>query len=228
MNTIRAPQSPGKAAASLHRALRKPQCLAFLAAACSALAAHAETPIALPQGIDIAVRSASWLSGAEPHSSEQAALAIQPYPRAGWQATLSRFAHNVGGTVTIVDADTFRVDNFFYDGGGINVHFILAAANDNNSFRSTGLVTDLNLLGTPHNGDSLTIDLPAGTSFDGYNAISLWCIPAQANFGSGAFLSPVPEPTSLVLTALGTFVLVLRTRRRPRPLNGPTAVPSGS
>ena len=142
------------------------------------------------------------------------AISLVSYPRAGWQATLSTRAHGVRGTVTIVDADTFRVDNFFYDGGGINVHFILAAADDNNAYRTAQLVTDPNLLGMPHSGDSITIDLPAGTTFDGYNAISLWCIPAQANFGSGTFVNTVPEPGSAGMLALGAVMLGLFRRRR--------------
>ena len=144
-------------------------------------------------------------------------IALAAYPRAGWKATLSTRAHNTRGTITIVDADTFRVDNFFYDGGGINVHFILAATDDYATFRDTRLVTDLNLFGTPHNGDSLTIDLPAGTTFDGYNAISLWCVPASANFGSGTFAAtPTPEPASVSMLALGALTLGLARRRREK------------
>lgn len=134
-------------------------------------------------------------------------------PRPGWQATLSTRAHNTSGVVTIVDQNTFRVDNFFYDGGGIDVHFILAAADNINAFRSNPLVTDLNLLGTPYSGGSLTIDLPTGATFDGYNAVSLWCIPARANFGSGTFL-PVPEPTGAMLFAGVVVALIVGVRRR--------------
>ncbi len=157
------------------------------------------------------------LSATAPLAVDAPAMSLANYPRAGWQATLSTRAHGVRGTVTIVDADTFRVDDFFYDGGGINVHFILAAADDNNAFRTARLVTDPNLLGTAHNGDSITIDLPAGTTFDGYNAISLWCIPAQANFGSGTFANPAPEPTSTMMVAIGAATLGFFTRRRPKP-----------
>lgn len=146
------------------------------------------------------------------------ALALASYPRAGWQATLSTFAHGVRGTVTIVDADTFRVDNFFYDGGGIDVHFILAASNNNSVFSTARLVADSlpvpGFRGTPYNGGSVTIDLPAGNTLDGYNAISLWCIPASANFGSGTFA--VPEPASAGLLALGGITLIGLARRRPR------------
>ena len=140
-------------------------------------------------------------------------LALAEYARAGFRAALSTRAHGVRGTVTIVDADTFRVDNFSYDGGGIAVYFILAATDDNAVFRNNRLVTDLNLLGTPFSGGSLTVDLPSGTTFDGYNAISLWCIPAGANFGSGTFAAPVPEPASASMLALGAMTLGLSLRR---------------
>ena len=151
-----------------------------------------------------------------PPAANAPVIALAAYARAGWQATLSTRAHGTRGTVTIVDADTFRVDNFFYDGGGINVHFILAAADDYNTFRDARLVTDLNLLGTAHNGDSITIDLPTGTTFDNYNAISLWCLPAAANFGSGTFATPTPEPASVSMLALGAMTLGLSRRRREK------------
>ena len=83
------------------------------------------------------------------------------YSREGWQATLSTLAHGVRGTATIVDADTFRVDNF-----------------------------------------------------DGYDAISLWCIPAQANFGSGTFVNAVPEPSSAILLAFGAICWIGYLKRR--------------
>ncbi len=179
-------------------------------------AMDAETPSLLTAA---STRSAAFSLSSVPASLPSAddpiiALATAPYARAGWRATLSTRAHGVRGTVTIVDADTFRVDDFFYDGGGINVHFILAALDDNATFRTTRLVTDLNLLGSPQNGGSLTIDLPAGTNFDGYNAISLWCLPAQANFGSGTFANPVPEPASAALLTLGALTLGSRRRRQ--------------
>ncbi len=112
-----------------------------------------------------------------------------PYPRTGWSATLSTFAHQVSGTATIVDEDTFRLDNFFYDGGGISVFAYLGMANSNPSF-AAGLQTGPQLLGTPFNGGSLVIDLPPGETLDAYHAISIWCVAAGANFGSGTFAPP--------------------------------------
>lgn len=167
--------------------------------------------------------------------SETPSMSLSTYPRAGWQATLSTRAHGVRGTVTIVDEDTFRVDNFFYDGGGIVVHFILAASDDNTAFRNDRLVTQPNFLGMPQNGGSVTIDLPAGTTFDGYHAVSLWCLPAQANFGSGTFVDPVPEPAGAALLALGAITLgslarmrAAQSGRKHREARHPLALPHDS
>ena len=104
----------------------------------------------------------------------------QTYPRTGWSAQLQTFSHNTRGTVTIVDADTVRVDDFYYDGGGLDVHFIVAPMNTRDSFINERIVTEPNLLGTAYFGGTLLIDLPAGMSLDGHNAVSLWCIPARA------------------------------------------------
>ena len=180
------------------------------------LATTASAQAIVPEEDRMSLLSAFATDGAPFSLESTLPPALAAYARAGWQATLSTRAHGTRGTVTIVDADTFRLDNFFYDGGGINVHFILAAADDYNTFRDARLVTDLNLLGTPHNGDSLTIDLPAGTTFDNYNAISLWCLPAAANFGSGTFATPAPEPASVSLLALGAMTLGLSRRRREK------------
>jgi hypothetical protein len=114
---------------------------------------------------------------------------FMPYARAGWQAPLSTRSHNVQGTVTIVDADTFRVDNFFYDGGGIRVYFYLGATDTQSSFVA-GLKTGPNLLGTAYSGGSLTVDLPTGRTLDGFAGISVWCEAAGSSFGSGTFVSP--------------------------------------
>lgn len=54
--------------------------------------------------IIIAAISLSFLKSARGQSA---------YPRTGWSATLSTLAHQVSGTATIVDEDTFRLDNFF-------------------------------------------------------------------------------------------------------------------
>jgi hypothetical protein len=45
-------------------------------------------------------------------------------------------------------------------------------------------------VGTEFSADSLTLDLPAGTTFEDFNLLTLWCIPAGVSFGSGVFEAP--------------------------------------
>lgn len=113
------------------------------------------------------------------------------YPRAGWVADLSTNSHGVNGFVTIVDADTVQVDNFYYDGLGASVYFYLATADTKPAFIA-GQQIGPQLLGTVYTNGALTIDLPAGTTLDGQNAVSVWCVVANANFGSGVFVAPPP------------------------------------
>jgi hypothetical protein len=114
-------------------------------------------------------------------------------PLIGWRAELNKVAHNVSGSVTILDENTVRVDDFTYDGGGIDVFFYLGQDNTRNSFIN-GLKIGPQLLGTAYNGSQppLLIDLPAGQTLEGWNAVSVWCVTAAANFGSGTF-APVAD-----------------------------------
>lgn len=119
-----------------------------------------------------------------------AACVAQSYARAGWEAQLSGPFHDVAGTVRIVDEDTLEVEGFSYDGGGPAVYFYLAAENTTASF-GEGLAVGPLLTGTVFSDDSLTLDLPAGVTLDGYHAISVWCVDFLVNFGSGTFGSVV-------------------------------------
>lgn len=113
------------------------------------------------------------------------------YPRAGYRAELSTIAHNVSGTVTIVDENTILVENFNYDGGGIVVYFYLGTEDNNTAFGS-GLQVGSDLLGTVYSNDELILHLPGSTTLDSYTAVSVWCVTAEANFGSGTFIEPDP------------------------------------
>jgi hypothetical protein len=118
--------------------------------------------------------------------------AAQPAaPQAGWSATLSRRSHNTGGTVTVVDHDTLRVDNFTYDGGGLDVLFYLGREETNASFRE-GIAIGDQLLGQVFDGTQppLFIDLPAGENITNWRAISLWCVDVYVSFGNGTFFAP--------------------------------------
>jgi len=144
---------------------------------------------------------------------------VVPYPRAGWQAEFNTIAHNVSGTVTIIDQDTFQVDDFTYDGGGLpgGVNFYLGTSDSHLAFTS-GLLTGPNLVGTSYNGSGgpLVIDLPGAAILDSYDAISVWCVDASVNFGSGTF-QDVPEPATFFLFTFGGIVLLTRPRTYPFP-----------
>jgi hypothetical protein len=109
-------------------------------------------------------------------------------PKIGWQAELSRLAHNVSGTVTILDEDTIQVDDFTYDGAGLDVYFYLGANETRPAF-TNGLQIGPQLLGSMFTGGGppLVIDLPAGQTLEGWNAISVWCVTVAVSFGSGTF-----------------------------------------
>lgn len=118
-----------------------------------------------------------------------AAAAPAQIDRSGWHAELSTLAHGVRGVVTVVDSDTLRVDNFYYDGQGIDVRIYLATANTQSAF-TNGLSVGPDLVGAPYVNASFMVDLPAGETTDDYQAVSIWCVAANANFGSGSFAHP--------------------------------------
>ena len=120
--------------------------------------------------------------------ASQSAFA-QMTPGVGYQASLSTISNDVTGTVTILDADTLLVEDFTYDGLGPSVFFYLGTSLSTFEY---GLQIGTDLVGTAFDGteDSFTIDLPAGVTVEGFNAISVWCVPFEASFGDGTFSAP--------------------------------------
>lgn len=119
---------------------------------------------------------------------------FDPYPRTGFRAHFAPPTfHAVAGTVTIVDEDTLQVEHFDYDGGGEGlVYFYLAKDSTQQAFIQ-GLEIGPNLFGTVYQDASLTLDLPAGTTLDGYDFVGVWCVPAAALFSAASFRQPEPE-----------------------------------
>ncbi len=108
-------------------------------------------------------------------------------PPAGSRAKLSTIFHNVSGTVEILNSSKITIRNFYFDGGGVDVRLVVAANDNDALFASSGRYVGPQLLGSVFNGESLDIDLLPGESLNDINAISVWCIPFQANFGSATF-----------------------------------------
>lgn len=137
-------------------------------------------------------------------------------PQIGWQADLvNELSHDVSGTVTILDKDTVRVDDFTYNGGGGAVYFYLGTIETDAAFVA-GLRLEPLLSGSVFDGtqDPLVVDLPLGETLEGFHAFSVWCEAREANFGSGTFQPViVPEPASLILITIGSLFLTIRRRR---------------
>jgi MYXO-CTERM domain-containing protein len=134
----------------------------------------------------------------------------------GSQATLSDDFHDVGGTATVLDFDRLRIDDFTYDGQGLDVFFYLGADDTNAAFIG-GLSVGPQLLGTVFDGTQapIIIEMPAGTSTADYGAISVWCTAVSVSFGSSTFVEiPEPSATGLALVALGACALARRRRNR--------------
>lgn len=107
--------------------------------------------------------------------------------RVGQVATLTTHAHGVRGTVEVVDARTLVVRDFWFDGDGLSVFFYLGRAGTYAGGRAVG--ADL-LRAKPYEGETITLALPADVTVDDFDGISVWCVPAGANFGDGLFAPP--------------------------------------
>ena len=113
-------------------------------------------------------------------------------PGVGWSAELIGEQHDVAGLAVIVDERTIEVQDFVYDGGGINSRLYLLA--DGEDFHRTWELTD-NLVGAPFSGDTLTVDIPDDAPFEEWNLITIWCVPAAVSFGAGVFQPPEGDAT---------------------------------
>ena len=107
--------------------------------------------------------------------------------RVGYEAGLRRRAHNVSGTARIVDDCTIAIDEFFYDGQGVDVRVygFTSQQFDGGVSLSEDLRRD-----TPDENETLTVTLPDGVTLDDVQVISIWCVPVATSFGDGEFVEP--------------------------------------
>lgn len=106
------------------------------------------------------------------------------HPKVGQVAILQGFSHDVAGTATIVDDCTIRVDDFSFDGGGIDVRAYPAAGGN---YVATGFAISENLVGPPLEDATITWQLPENRSLDDVDGLSIWCVPVGVSFGDGLF-----------------------------------------
>ena len=110
------------------------------------------------------------------------------HPTVGHVAELSTIFHGVQGTATIVNDCTIRIDDFFFDGNGIDVRIYAGLGGDyDGGFAITG---DLFNFPTGYNGATVYAVLPEGRTLDDLDGISVWCVTAKVDFGSGTFAAP--------------------------------------
>ncbi len=109
------------------------------------------------------------------------------HPWIGYTAELQNFFHDVGGTAEIVDDCTIVINNFTYDGTGIDVRIYGGLGGDyDNGFPMT---EDL-LKPGGYNGTTLVATVPDGQTLDDLDGISVWCVDVGVDFGSGVFGPP--------------------------------------
>ncbi len=109
------------------------------------------------------------------------------HPRVGQTATLVTRFHGVSGTARIVDDCTVLLEDFDYDGGGIDVRIYGGVdGNFDDGFAMTG---DLVRAGG-YSGDTITATLPDGYSLDDLDGVSVWCVAVGQSFGDAQFPAP--------------------------------------
>lgn len=111
------------------------------------------------------------------------------HPKIGQVAQLETFAHQVSGDAVIVDDCTIRVDNFVFDGAGIDVRFYSGLGGD----YAGGFSMSKEDIRRPEGYDGsepVYAQLPEGRTLDELDGISVWCVPVAASFGDGLFRDP--------------------------------------
>lgn len=110
------------------------------------------------------------------------------HDKVGWTAELeAKGDYQVSGTAEIVDNCTVVIENFTYSGDGIVVQIYGAPTADD---FSSGFPMSEDLKGQSFDNETLEVSLPPGKSLDDLGAISVWCVDADVDFGSGEFTAP--------------------------------------
>lgn len=107
------------------------------------------------------------------------------HARVGQTLTFSTNAHQVGGTATVQDDCTIHLDDFSFDGGGIEVRILGGV--DSDFSVPVGIPLTISLVGNAFSEGSAEFRLPTGVTLDQFDGLSVWCVPVGFNFGSGQF-----------------------------------------
>ena len=95
--------------------------------------------------------------------------------------------HDVAGTIRIVDDCTLAIDDFYFDGGGI----VVKVYGGTNGDFSDGIAMGPDLVrDRPYEGESISVNLPEGVTWDDVDSISIWCLTVGVDFGSATLPPP--------------------------------------
>jgi cytochrome c len=110
------------------------------------------------------------------------------HPRVGWKADLGMNTGEgeVSGFVTMIDDCTLELTSFSYNGDGIEVRVFGSKVSN---FRP-GFTIGPDLVRRRFVKATLRVQLPAGKTLDDLDWVSIWCVRARADFGSGPFRAP--------------------------------------
>lgn len=94
--------------------------------------------------------------------------------------------YGISGTLTVLDNRTLQVTNFNYTGAGPSVFFYTGRDGNYDPGRGGQLVGP-RLNGTRWENDTITLDLPDGTTLDDLDGVSVWCDLFFINFSDAVF-----------------------------------------
>jgi len=132
--------------------------------------------------------SAGSSGSANGGSSGSGSGCASTHPHVGWIADLgvNTGEGQVSGKVAIVDDCTLELRDFSYNGDGIDTRVY---GSKEQSFMS-GFIMGDSLLGKVFKKQTLRVKLPADKTLDDLSWVSIRCVPAKYNFGSGQFKAP--------------------------------------
>jgi len=112
---------------------------------------------------------------------------VDEVPDVGWTAEIEGAFHDLAGFAEIIDGNTIDINDFSYDGGGLNARLFLVV--DGAEFSEDYELTD-NLVGSEFANETLAVHIPDQAEFENWDSIVMWCVPAGVSFGMGVFEPP--------------------------------------
>ncbi len=107
------------------------------------------------------------------------------HPKVGQTAVLVNHFHDIAGIATIVNDCTIEIEDFGFDGNGIDVR--MWAGPTANLKAGFPLGENLKNFPTGYEGDTIMGELPEDKTLDDVESVSIWCVPVGVSFGDGVF-----------------------------------------